>query len=362
MMGLASMIASAPGIRAMKFGYSNARAKAMKSALLDRSVLEQMIAAGSMRELLGILEATPYKQDLGEPSLRYTGADLVEFALGRHFARHVRKVLRFTPPDSVGTILSVVRKWDAYNAKTILLGKHLGYKDEEIVPLLVPAGSMKPEELKRMREQRDVESLVAFISRSPGYRQALIPLLGPYRETKNVQPLLDAIELQFYRTLSKTISGAQFDEPVILDLVKANIDARNVMNVLRGKRDGISDEAMMRFFIEGGNIKRRGFKILVACHSIEEAVAKAKGRYNLDAALEAYKADGSLVHFETEFERKIAEKGLKALRTCILSPGAIVAYLYLKETEISNLRKIVRAKEFGVPQDKLRETIVFMAG
>lgn len=361
-MGISTMIASAPGIRAMKFGYSNARAKAMKAALLDKQVLEQMIGAGSMRELLGILDTTAYKQDLGEPSLRYSGADLVEFALGKHFARHVRKVLKFTPKDAVGTILSVLKKWDAYNTKAILLGKHLGYKDDEIIPLLVPAGAMRPEDLRKMREQRDVESLVTFIARAPGYRQTLIPMLGPYRETKNVQPLLDAIELQFYRTLSKSISGAQVDEPVILDLVKASIDARNIMNVLRGKRDGISDEAMLRFFIEGGNIKRRGFRILVACHSIEEAVGKAKGRYNLDAALEAYRGDNSLVHFETEFERKIAEKGLKALRSCILSPGAIVAYLYLKETEINNLRKIVRAKEFGVPQEKLRETIVFMPG
>lgn len=359
MSGLSGLASNLPGARAMKFGYSNARAKAMKSALLEKQVLEQMIEAGSMRDLLGVLEATTYRQDLGEPSLRYSGADLVEFALGKHFVRDARKVLKFTPKEAVGTVMSVLEKWDVHNLKMLLLGKHLGHPDEEITPLLVPAGALTPDELRKMREQKDVESLVAILART-GYGQALAPLLEEYRKSKNIQPLLDALEMQFYSSLSQKISGAQPDEPAILGLVRAEIDAKNIMNILRGKRDGIGDEAIMRYFIDGGNMARQAIKSLIACGSIEELIGKVKGRYNLDSALEAYRADKSLVHFELELERKLVERGLSTLRLCILSPGAIVGYLYLKENEIRNIRKIVRAKEFGIPPEKLRESIILI--
>jgi len=354
-----SAAAMLPAARALKFGYANARAKAMKSLLLERPVLEQMIDAGSVREVIGILENTSYKQDLGEPSLKYSGADLIELALGRHFARNARKALGFTPKDAVGTIMSVLEKWDAHNVKTILLGKHLAHPDDEIVPLLVPAGDLTPDMLKRMREQRDVESLVSFLARTE-YGEPLVQLLDDYKKTRNVQPLLNAIEMTFYSVLSQRISGTQPDEPAILELVKADIDAKNIMSALRGKRDRAPEEEVMRYFIDGGNISRREMKALAACSSVEEAVDKVKARYDLGVALERYKADGSLVHFESGLERRIVEKGMSTLRISILSPGAIVGYLYLKENEIGNIRKIVRGKEFGVPPEKLRESVIFV--
>ncbi len=349
------------GGRATRFGYSNARVKAMKTALLGRPALEQMIGAKEMAEVLAALKETPYEEDLGESSLGHSGADLIEFALSRHFARSARKIIGFTPRDALGTVMSVLEKWDAYNLRVILLGKHLGHPNADIAPLLVPAGEFAQAELKRMQEQPDVESVARLVS-GTGYGKALAPLLDEYRRSREIQPLLNAVDKEFYGQLPKRISGTQRDERAILGLVKAVIDGKNIMVILRGKRAGIPPEALLRYCAEGGNITAPSLRALANRGSVEEVVAGVKGKYNLEAALARYGADSSLSHFEIELERRIAEKGLRTLRTSVLSAGAIVGYLYLKETEISNLRKIVRAKEFNLPADKLRETIVFMPG
>jgi vacuolar-type H+-ATPase subunit C/Vma6 len=64
------------------------------------------------------------------------------------------------------------------------------------------------------------------------------------------------------------------------------------------------------------------------------------------------------VHFEVQLERSIVERGLRALRTSVLSVGAIASFIFLKEEEISNIRKIVRGIEFGIPRDEIREMVV----
>ena len=47
-----------------------------------------------------------------------------------------------------------------------------------------------------------------------------------------------------------------------------------------------------------------------------------------------------------------------SLRTSVLSLGALIALLMLKEVEVKNVRKIVRGKEFGVPIEEIRESLI----
>ena len=50
--------------------------------------------------------------------------------------------------------------------------------------------------------------------------------------------------------------------------------------------------------------------------------------------------------------------GLKAFRLSTVSVGSIVGFLYLKEAEVGNLRKIVRGIEFNVSEEKIRENLL----
>ena len=56
----------------------------------------------------------------------------------------------------------------------------------------------------------------------------------------------------------------------------------------------------------------------------------------------------------------MARRSLKALRTSIMSIGAIVGFLFLKEGEMSNIQKIVRGKALGLPAEKVSQMLVFV--
>jgi V/A-type H+-transporting ATPase subunit C len=345
--------------RAMRYAFSNARVKAMKAALLPKETVGQLVAADRVGDVVALLERTDYKDDLAEPALKHSGADLVEFALGRHMARKARKVLSFTPKESVRAVLSVLEKWDAYNLKTILLAKHLGHSAEDVAPLLVPAGEMDSQDLARLQAQEKIEDVASFLS-GTAYGNALAPLLAEYRKTGSIQPLLNAVDKAFYSNLSRSVSPSLPDGGRILSVVKSSIDNRNAVNILRGKREAATEQAISSFIIDGGTLSRNSLAPFVRASTADEATKLVIERFRLGPALEAHGAGrASLVAIEIELERRVLRFGFKALRASVLSPGALVGYLLLKENEVNNIRKIVRGKEFNLPPAKIKETLIF---
>ena len=343
--------------RSLTFGYSNARVKAMRASLLPREAIGQMIDADKVADIIGMLERTDYKADFSEPALKYSGADLVEFALGRHLVRKARKVLSFTPKEAVPAVLSVLEKWDAYNLKTILLAKHLGHSNDDIKPFLVPAGVFTMNELNVILERGNAMEIASFLSET-SYGAELQPLLNDYKKSKNIQPLLNALEKHFYAKLSRSISPHTADGSRILELVRADIDNRNIMIILRGKGSGVSEAEIKPYLVEGGTLETKELAKLLRSKTADDAVKLVGERFGLEKAAELYKSTKSLVGIEIGLERRVASMGLKALRHSMLSPGALVGYLYLKEAEITNIRKIVRGKEFSVPAEELREAVM----
>ncbi len=337
------------------YGYSNARVKTMKTHLLARSQIEEMSRVKSMPELIEMLERTHFKQDLVALSLKYSGADLVRRALGRNVARTFRKLVSITPHSGRDTILAFLRYWDVHNIKTIVRGKTMGYPQERIESTLVPAGEFDETELKRLMGA-DIETLMGFIK-----RREFCPTKGPWENFArkgDFSPLMNELDRTYFRGLAAKVKGVGRDGGSVLSLVKSEIDAKNIMLGIRARREQIPVETLEKLFFEGGYISKRELTKLAETKSTEEAVRKLSRRYDLTDAFELYKNDKSLVHFETHLENFVAQRGVKALRRSMLSVGAIIGYIYLKEAEVGNIRKIVSAIEFGIPEERLKKMLV----
>ncbi|HPX72393.1 MAG TPA: V-type ATPase subunit, partial [Methanoregulaceae archaeon] len=57
----------------MEYAYVNARIKAMKSRLLDPSLLEQLINKPDVDSLISELEKTAYREELEKAGVLYSG-------------------------------------------------------------------------------------------------------------------------------------------------------------------------------------------------------------------------------------------------------------------------------------------------
>ena len=56
---------------------------------------------------------------------------------------------------------------------------------------------------------------------------------------------------------------------------------------------------------------------------------------------------------------QIFNTSLKLLRTTVLSFGALVDYIYLKEIEVFTLRALIKSKEYGISKEDLSKLIVW---
>ncbi|HNQ29895.1 MAG TPA: V-type ATPase subunit, partial [Methanolinea sp.] len=77
----------------MEYAYVNARIKAMKSRLLDRSFLEQLINKPDIDSLIAELEKTTYREELDKAGVLYTGIHRIEVAIRKDLVKTFRTVL-----------------------------------------------------------------------------------------------------------------------------------------------------------------------------------------------------------------------------------------------------------------------------
>ncbi|MCX6769110.1 MAG: V-type ATPase subunit [Candidatus Micrarchaeota archaeon] len=84
------------------------------------------------------------------------------------------------------------------------------------------------------------------------------------------------------------------------------------------------------------------------------------GKGEFTEAEKLYASDRQLSHFEVVFERSLARRSLKAMYRSVMSIGALVGMIFLKEEEMHNIQKIVRGKALGLPQEKVSGMLILV--
>ena len=74
--------------------------------------------------------------------------------------------------------------------------------------------------------------------------------------------------------------------------------------------------------------------------------------------MDEYRKNASLSAFEIAMATANAKEGLATFQRAGMGLGAIVGGLLLKENEMNNIRKIVRAKALGLPGEEIVKMMV----
>ncbi|MEK6958030.1 MAG: V-type ATPase subunit [archaeon] len=353
-----SILKSSLAYRAMRFGYANARVKAMKDSLLSRMELNALVEAKSVQEIYGLLERTRYREDLVSSALKEkTLADQIELACAKNLSRTIQKIVKVAPEELKPKVIGLFEKYDINNIKTILASKHISQPKDEIENFIFAAGSISRNTLNRMLNANSVKEAVLGLGGTP-YASVLEGKLRDYEQKKELSPLFEVLDDYYYKKLPFVLGGSYGDERIILAMVKSQVDAKNISTILRAKKQGMDGQSIMKMVIEEGSISKEKMRGAAEAKSVEEAARVFEKSFSLGSAIEQYKKTYSLIPIEMELEKRLAKKGLSIFRTSTLSVGAIAGFLMIKEEEINNIRKIVRAKEFNLSAEKLKEMIV----
>jgi len=343
---------------APNYEYVTARARSRRAALFDADDYRRLVRMGT-GEIARFMEETEYEEEMNELGARYSGVDLIEYALNRNLAKHFDDLLGFAEGRLYSYLANYLRKFDAWNVKTVVRGLYAESDPQDVEDDLIRAGEFSADRLDRLLNAESVEAVVETLEDTI-VGEPMQEAYPDYEDTGVLVPLENAIDRAYYRLLLDGIP----DEPdegtrLYVQFLRAEIDFRNVRNALRLARSG-ADIDPAEYYIPGGRLfEEGGLRALVDNEdALVERLRQSPYGGDLDEALAELETAESLIEFELALERALLEYSSRLSNRYPLSVSPILAYVLAKEREVDNIRAIARGREAGLTEEEIEAELV----
>ena len=364
------------------YGYINARVRAMKSRLLSRETLYELLAARDLTAFSDTLGSTDFGKDLGEalsraprPALGLSGPfgplglSAVEEGLRRNLCRTSAKLLSFAD-GRAGELLGVIlERWDLENIKAVLRGKHTRLSKSDILSGVVPAGRLDEARLSELAEAEDAKAVADMLAtwRSP-FARPLTKALSAYAQDNNLANLELALDRFYVSASLETVRGrgkGDRNAALIRGILKGQIDVLNLGTALRLRGEALEEGPLVSYWVPGGEkILERHFLALARAESFIQALALVPPALQPLEKPGGPERPGAGRGDEAAFERALSRAfALRCARIYRGDPLAInipVGYLGMKTLEVANLRLIARGKAFGLSRPELEVELLLV--
>ena len=344
------------------YEYVTARVRSRRASLFDDDDYRKLIRMGP-GEIARFMEETEYETEMNALGARHSGVDLVEYALNRNLAKHFEDLLRFSEGRLYDLVARYLRKFDAWNIKTVLRGIYSGASPEEIETDLIQAGELSGDRLERLTAAESIEDAVEQLSGTI-FEAELDAALEDYNDTGLLVPLENASDRAFYSTLLAGLSSTEEADSAVglyREFLQAEIDFRNLRNVLRLARSG-ADMDPSAYYIDGGRLFDAGQLRQLATNEeqIVEVVRQSPYGEDLEDAMAVLEDADSLIEFEHAIHAALLEYSDTLSNRYPLSVCPILAYVIAKEREVENVRAIARGREAGLGPDEIERELVIL--
>lgn len=327
--------------------YVGTKAFGIKGSLIDEGTVKKLAEATSLDELINRLRSTPYSEYLSGLTPPFE-ARKVELALRERLAT-VHNSLN-TSAGKYEILKLYYLKHIAWDLKLALKAKALGRSYEDTVGYM----DMKAEELVGRRDllvkvftSRDLTEAVAAISGTEFHSDAE-RALASYQAKKEVRffdvyvdhTVLTAISKEYSSNFRVYASPRATDVAGVGDLVSIDVDAYNVLTLLRSKLWGVSDaEAKGLIVTPTHRITGATLSRIASSDSTSEAVKLIEPAYGSPA--QPAQTDEQMIDgVEELFVAKTRSTASKSFYWQGLGPGASLALIKLLEFEVANLSAI----------------------
>ncbi|MFB6308429.1 MAG: V-type ATP synthase subunit C [Haloarculaceae archaeon] len=344
------------------YEYVTARVRSRRAALFDDDDYRKLVRMG-LGEISRFMEETEYEAEMNALGARYSGVDLIEYALNRNLAKHFDDLLRWSDGRLYDYVARYLRKFDAWNVKTVMRGLYSGAEREEIEDDLIRAGEFSADLLDEMVAATSIEELVTVLETTI-FGDALADAYDDYESTGVLVPLENAVDRTFYEALLAGLDGGSEGNSataLYVQFLTAEIDFRNLRNAVRLARSG-ADLDPSEYYIEGGRLfDEAELRQLVG--NVDQLVQRIQeGPYgdDLDEAIEAFEDAETLIEFEHALDAALLEYSDRLSNRYPLSICSVLSYILAKEREVDNIRAIARGREAGLDEDDIEEELVIL--
>jgi V/A-type H+-transporting ATPase subunit C len=339
--------------------YVGTKAFALRGTLLDAPTVQKLAESTSFEEMVNRLRSTPYADTLSSLTLPYS-ARRIELALRERLA-----VVHHSATQGAGRykILQLYYlKNIAWDLKLALKARALDRTYDETVEYL----DMKAEELVGRRDlivkilsAKDVNEAVAMLSGTEFFSD-VEKALAAYTSKGEIRffdiyvdhAVLTAISKE-YSLNPKLYSAKAANVNGVSDMVALDVDAYNVLSVLRSKLWGLTEAEIQELVITPARrVSLPALGSMAGSDSVSEAVKMIESAYRFP--LQGSQGDEELIDMvEDGFANEMRETAGLAFVWQRLSPGTILGLIKLLEFEVSNLSAVAIGVEAGMDPKKI---------
>ncbi len=333
---------------------------------LSSDFLNNLLKSEDLNAMIRKLESTWYGPEIEKAASMYSGPELLEVALNRHIVETNRIALQVTPFSRKSAIQAYLSKWDIYNIELILSSKAIGRTITETEPFLVSsrnfpagitAGNISHDEMKIILAQPTFEGVVNQLVKYR-YGVILIQHLDTYQKTGNLSPMIADLMEFYYTNLLDMLKFYQGDEGSIRDLIRMQMDKKNILTFVKAKESKLDEEIVKKHLIPGGNISIDELLDIYGTNSTTELSTRIDEILNLGNLLDYYKKSNNLIDFEVALDKFINLKFISKLKNIALSIGSIFYFILKAETEWDNVKRIAYGKRYGFSEERINSMLI----
>ena len=345
------------------YGYSNARIRGMRSRLLKQAFFDDLMMSKDIVAVIQKMMQTEYGPDLENRILQGRTATQVDEALKDNMVATFRKVLRFANDEATTLLVTLLGRWDLFNIKTIIRGKHMKLSNEETLEGLIAVGQLTHIDTEELVRQHDVPAVVDTLATwGLPFAAALREVLPEYLETADLSLLELALDRYYYEWAAKRLKRRRRNSRVARTFLGTQVDTLNLLTSLRLLNSDVDVEDAGRFFLPGGlSITEDVFLDLASKSDVDEVFGRLK-RTPYAAPIEAvavkYIEKGSVSVFERALEDYLFRQAYDTGKGDPLGIGLMISYVWTKANEITNLRIVVKGVSVGMPVERMTEELI----
>ncbi|OLD32617.1 MAG: hypothetical protein AUI61_02590 [Thaumarchaeota archaeon 13_1_40CM_2_39_13_2] len=349
-----------------QYASSYGRLQAISLNLLSKEVMQNLLKAKDEGEMVKVLESTWYKPEIERAASVFKESELLEVALNRQLVQINKIALEATPFNGKSAVRAYLSKWDIYNIELILSAKSSGRQVTETesflvssrnVPAGISAGNIPHDEMKVILSQTGVDGVVNQLVKY-NYGTILMQHLETYQKTGDLGSMMSALQTFYYQNLFDSLKFFQGDEGTIRDLFRAEIDKKNLLNLLKAKESNLDKDLLSKHLVDGGKMAKNELLEIYGAKDVAEIVGRVENRFMLVNALAQYKKSKSLIDFEVALDKFINSEYVRRLKNIALSVGTIFYFIINTEHERENIKRIAYGKRYSLSNEYINSLLL----
>lgn len=343
------------------YSYINARIRGMKGRLFKASEYEELFVMHDLSSVILFLSNSAYGRFI--LGAEKAGINEIEEALRRDLSDTLKKIYDIAEGDIKRLLEILFGRWDVYNIKTILRGRHINMTSEDIMPLLIATGALSESLLKELCLQEDIKGIAdALITWRSPYGYAIQEGIKEYRESNDISSIELRLDKSYFDDSLKKLNKKREADYYVYSMLSYQIDMLNIVSSLRMLKDERLKIFADEYFIEGGEaFSKELYKKVMNEKGLEAGLRllnTIRFRQKFKFTKEAFFEIADLPEMERRLEMGILKNAISISLKDPLNISLIIGYIWKKINEVINLRLILRGKLVEMPESRLREMVV----